>query len=291
MNIVVCVKPVPDVSIISVDPDKGSIDCDDLVSTVNPYDLVATEEAVRIKEREESAHITLMSMTLPTNKKLLQRCLALGADEAVLLWDDCFDKSDSFATASVLAKALSSLDFDLVLCGQKAADTEDGQVGSIIADILDIPLVGRVVEVEVASNGKALTVESKLEKGNREQVEVTLPALLTVERDLNEPRYASLPSFMASLIYDVREYTMGELGLSREEVGSRGSKTEVMALSIPKPRPKKPFTPDSSLSAAERMKLIMSGGITKKKTDLFEGNPEELSSKFIEFLKCYWTKS
>lgn len=290
MNIIVCIKPVCDVSIVSIDPDKGSIDSDDVVYIVNPYDMVAVEEAVRIKEKEKSVHVTLISMTPPANKKLLQRCLALGADEAILLWDDCFDKSDSFATATVLAQAIRSLDYDLVLCGQKAIDSEDGQVGSIIAETLDIPLVGRVVEAHCTSNGKGFVIKSKLEKGNREELEVTLPALLTVERELNEPRYASLPSLIASLRYEIQERKMDELGLLNEQVGLRGSNTEVYMFSIPKPRPKKPFTPDSSLSAAERMKLIMSGGIDKKKTDLFEGKPQDVSSRFIEFLSSYWNR-
>lgn len=285
MNIVVCVKPVPDVSIISLDTDMGHIDGDDLVYIINPCDMVAVEKAVLMKEKDGVSQVTLVSMAPPSTKRLLRRCLAIGADEAILLWDNSFDNSDSYTTATILAKAIGSLQYDLVLCGQKAIDTEAGQVGGIIADMLGIPLVSRVVKVEASPSSKEVIVESKLEKGNREQIGVILPALLTVEVELDELRYASLPSLMASLKEDIKEYDLRALGLSYEEVGSKGSKTRVVSLSLPKPRPKKLFTPDSSLPAAERMRLVMSGGVTEKRKDLFEGSPKELSSKLVEFLK------
>ena len=291
MNIVVCVKMIPDISIISLSEKKGCINSDDLVYMVNPYDMVAVEEAVQIKEAQKPSHITLISMAPPSNKKLLRHCLALGADEAILLWDSSFYNSDCYATATILAKAISSLKYDLILCGQKAADTEDGQVGSIIADILDMPLITRVAEVEALPNCNKLTVESKLERGNRRLAEILLPALLAVELDLNEPRYASLPSLMVSLRQNIKEFNLEALNLSSEEVGLKGSKTKLVTLSTPKPRPKKTFTPDSSLSAQERMKLIISGGITEKKTDLIEGSPKELGYKFIEFITLYTNKS
>jgi electron transfer flavoprotein beta subunit len=284
MNIVVCVKPVPDVSIVSLDPKTGQIDSDDLVYIVNPYDVLAVEEAVRIKERDGISQVTLMSVAPPSTGRLLRRCLAMGADEAMLLWDNRFDNSDSYATGVILAKAIGSLQYDLILCGQKAVDTEAGQVGSIIAERLDIPLASRVVGIDMSPDGKKVTVESKLEKGNRAQVEVMLPAMLTVELDLNEPRYASLPSMMAGLRKDIKEYKLEALGLSSEEVGREGAKTRTVALSPPKPRPKKVFTPDSSLSAEERLRLIMSGGVTQKQGDLLEGDPGKIASSVVQFL-------
>jgi len=285
MNIVVCVKPVPDVNIIALDPKTGLINRDDLVYIVNPYDLVAVEAAVRIKEGDGTSQVTLISVAHPTTRRLLRHCLALGADEARLLWDNSFDFSDSYATGGILAKAISSLQYDLILCGQKAIDTEAGQVGSVIAARLDLPLAARVVKVDVSPDGKKVNVESKLEKGNREKVEVTLPALLTVEADLNEPRYASLPSLMAGLRKEIKEYNLEALGLSYEEVGQRGSRTGTVNLSPPKPRPKKVFTPDSQLSAEERLRLIISGGITKKQGDLLEGDPEKIALNVVRFLK------
>jgi electron transfer flavoprotein beta subunit len=284
MNIIVCVKPVPDVSIISVDPKTGLIDSDDLVYTINPGDMVAVEAAVRIKERESTSRATLISVAPPANRRLLRRCLAMGADEARLIWDSRFSDLDSYATGLILARAIGGLQYDLILCGQKAIDTEAGQVGSVIAERLDLPLASRVVEIDISPDGKQASVESKLEKGNRAQVEVILPAVLAVEVDLNEPRYASLPSLMSGLRKDIKEYNLEALGLSPEEAITQGVKTRTVALSPPKPRPKKVFTPDSSLSAEERLRLIMSGGITQKQGDLLEGDPAKIASNVVQFL-------
>ena len=287
MNIAVCVKAVPDPSIISPEPFTGHIDRNDLVYMVNPGDMVAVEQAVRIKEGCGGGHVTLVSMSPPPMERLLHHCLAVGADEATLLWDKDFESADSYATASILAKAIGSLEYDLILCGNRAVDTDGGQVGGMIAQMLELPVISRVVDIEVSSDRRKVTLESKLEGGNREKTEVALPALLTVEAALNEPRYASLPSLMDGLKKGIKKVGLSELELSPEQAGLRGAKTRPVALSVPKPRPKKPFTPDSSLSAAERMRLIMSGGVAEKAKSLFEGSAEELSSTFVGFLEQY----
>ena len=284
MNIVVCVKPVPDVSIVSLDPKTGLIDADDLVYMVNPHDMAAVEEAVKIKEENDSCHVTLVSVAPLSTRRVLQRCLAIGADDAIFVWDSSFENLDSYATGEILAKAISSLQCDLILCGQKAMDTDAGLVGSVIAEILNIPLASRVVKIDVSPDFEKVAVESKLEKGNREQIDVTLPAVLAVEVDLNRPRYASLPALMAGLRKDIKEYSLATLKLSSEEVGSKMAKTKTIATSLPKPRPKKVFTPDSQLSAQERMRLIMSGGVTQKQSDLIRGTPKEIAAKIVQFL-------
>jgi electron transfer flavoprotein beta subunit len=284
VNIIVCVKPVPDINIVTLDPKTGLIDNDDLVYIISPYDMAAMEEALRIKEIDGVSHIILVSVAPPSNKRLLRRCLAMGADEARLLWDNNLDNLDSYATGLILAAAIESLQYDLILCGQKAIDTEAGQVGSVIAQRLDLPLVSRVVGIDISPSSKKAIVESKLEKGNRAEVEVILPAILTVEVELNEPRYASLPSLMAGLRGNIKEYNLESLGLSHREIGSEWIKTRTVDLSTPKPRPKKIFTPDSSLSAEERLRLIMSGGVTQKQGDMLEGDSGKIASSLVQFL-------
>jgi electron transfer flavoprotein beta subunit len=283
MNITVCVKPVPDSSIIAVDARTGCIDDNDLVYIINPCDMVAVEEAIRIKKRDGVSHVTALSITHPRNKRLLRRCLAIGADEARLLWDSSFNNLDSYATGVLLAGAIGSLPYDLILCGQKALDTEAGQVGSVIAERLGMPLVSRVAGIDVSPCGKKVMVESKLEKGNRVRVEVVLPTVLTVEADLNEPRYASLPSLMAGLSAAIREYNLNELGPHPEQAGSKEPRTKTVSMSPPKRRPKRVFTPDASLSASERLHLIMSGGVTQKQSDVLEGAPESIASTVVSF--------
>jgi electron transfer flavoprotein beta subunit len=286
MNILVCVKPVPDTSVITFDTKTGLIDGNDLVYIINPYDMVAVEEAVLMKERGGSGQVTIISVAPPSTSRLMRRCLAMGADEARLLWDRGFDNLDSYATGVILAGAIATVQYDLILCGQKAVDTEAGQVGSVIAENLGIPLASRVVKIDVSPDGKKVEVESKLEKGNRVKMEVALPALLAVEADLNEPRYASLPSLMAGLRKPVKEYDLKTLGLSYGETGTQGVKTRTVTLSTPKPRPKKVFTPASSLSAEERLRLIISGGVTQKQSDVLEGDPASIASTVVQFLQA-----
>jgi electron transfer flavoprotein beta subunit len=286
MNIVVCMKPVPDVSIISLDPYlKNRLDEDDLVYIENACDIAAVEEAIRIKENTSTSQVFVVSVAPPSTERLLRRCLALGADEGILVWDDAFQNSDSYATGVILAKAIGTVPYDLILCGNKAADTEAGQVGYVIADILDIPVVSGITSIETSPRDYRVIVERRLGRGYRQRIEMLPPALLAVEESANEPRYASLSALFSAFRREIRQYNMVELELSLEEVGAKGSKIEVIDISLPRPRPKKLFIPDSSLSAVERMSLVMSGGVTEKREELFEGNPEELSLKFVQFLK------
>jgi electron transfer flavoprotein beta subunit len=285
MNILVCVKPVPDVSVITLDQKTGLIDDNDLVYIINPCDMVAVEKAVLIKERDGAGRVTIISVAPHPMGRLIHRCLAIGADDAVLLWDSDFDNLDSYATGVILAKAIASIQYDLILCGQKAIDTEAGLVGSVIAESLDIPLASRVAKIDLSPDGEKVEVESKLEKGTRLKMEVVLPALLTVEADLVELRYASLPSLLAGLRKPIKEYSLKTLGLSYAEISGEAIKTRIVTLATPKPRPKKVFTPDSHLSAEERLRLIISGGVTQKQSDVLEGDRVKIASTVVQFLK------
>jgi electron transfer flavoprotein beta subunit len=224
-------------------------------------------------------------MSPPSHEQALRRCLAIGADDAIRIWDRQFEQADSHITGVVLAKAIAGLSYDLIICGQKAVDTDDGQVGYVIARRLDLPIVSGVTEIRTPIENSTAVVEKKLQKGYRERLSVTLPAVFAVEESLNEPRYASLPIMMAGLRSKIRQVNMRDLGLSPREVGATAIKKKLLRISPPKPRPKKVFTPDSSLSAAERMALIMSGGVVQKEQELFEGTPETLSVKFVDYLK------
>lgn len=285
MNIIVCVKQVPDTNVpLEPEPKTKSVKSEDVVWVVNPYDRLAVEEAVRLKEKH-GGEITLISEGQPEAKRALKSCLALGADKAVLISDPALADSDSYATAIALAKAIASMPYDLILCGARAMDSSAGLVGAVISELLNLPLVIGVTNIQVSPESKKLTVQRKVERGNRQVVETSLPAVLTVESGINEPRYASLPSLMGALRKEIELYDLKKLGVAVGEVGSKGSKTKVLNVTPPRPRPKRLFTPDSSLSAAERMRLIMSGGISEKAGELLQGNPKDISAKLIQYLK------
>ena len=284
MNIVVCVKPVPDVNVVSLNPHTNSIDSDDLVYIVNPYDAVAVNEAVRIKESTGVGQVTLVSMAPPDTKRLLHHCLAMGADDCMLLWDTGFDASDSYATAKILAKAIIPLQYDLILCGKEAIDDEAAQTGGVLAELLGIPWVSRVGEIQATSEHNKIKVVRKLERGKRELCEVNLPALLSVDVEPSEAKYASLPSLLTALRKDIQEYDLKALGLTSRDVGTLGSKVRIVSMSPAKPRVKKVFTPDSSLPPEERVRLLMTGGVTKKGSDFLEGDPKNVASSIVQFL-------
>lgn len=285
MNIIVCVKPVPDVAFVSVSDDAPrQIDRNELVFVMNRSDLVAVEQAVRIKEQAKQGCVTLVSVCPPSHDPLLRQCLSLGADEAIRIWEPHFKTADSHVTGVLLASAIAGRKPDMVLFGQKADDTGDGQVGYVVADVLDIPVVTCVTALQVNHKTHTAAVERKFQKGYRERLSVTLPAVIAVEKSLNEPRYASLPDVISGLQKDIPSYGMKALGLTFKQVGKDARRRQLVKVSEPKPRTKKVFTPDHCLSASERMQQIMSGGLTRKQTELFEGAPEVLAEKFFKFL-------
>lgn len=285
MNIVVCAKQIPDVrGAISFNEEKQRVSEEGLAYIVNPYDLMAVEEAIRIKERFGGS-VTVVTLGDESAKNTIRRCLALGAGRGILLSDPSFAESDNFATASALAKAIAALECDLVLCGNRATGGDFGQVGPLLAEMLGLPAVFGVVDLALQPEQQRAIVQRRLEKGNREEVEVPLPALLTVEVGLNEPRYAGLPTLIAALRSDIQVLNSQALGLSYSQVGSMGSKVKVLREATPRPRPKKVFTPDANLSPWERLRLSYSGGAKEKKSELLEGDPAHIAEEIVKFLQ------
>lgn len=285
MNIVVCVKLVPDTHIpLETDPQTGMMKGEDLVYVVNPYDRAAVEEAVRLKEAGQATQITLICIGEFIAVRDLRRLLALGADRAILVNDNALKGSDSYATALVLAKVISSLSYDLILCGTRAIDTNTGLVGPVIAETIGITMVTEIVGVNAAAGVDKLMVHRKLEKGNREVVEVDLPALLTVDIEVEEVKYAGLPALMAAQTKQIDQLDLRTLGLSPGEVGVSASRMQVFKLTPPKPRRKKLFTPDANLSSTAKISMLMTGGISEKKTEFLEGEPEKIAATLFQFL-------
>jgi len=286
MNIVVLVKQIPDATIgIRIAPNGASLEREGLVYILNPLDLLAVEEAVRIKERHGSGSITVISMGSPTAEKIVRKCIGIGSDRAILVSDPAFEGSDGYVTALVLAEVLRSLQYDMILCGARAADTNTGQVGPMIGEMMGLEVICGVTKIDVSNDVKKVTVHRKMEHGDREVIAIPLPAVLTVESGLNEPRYADLPSVIKAQRASIERIDRVKLGINIGTVGSRGSMIEVSRFLPPKPKPKKVFTPPSDLPPMERALLIAAGGITKKEKNIIEGKPKEIASSLIQFLK------
>ncbi len=282
MNIIVCLNFLPDWNIIALD--DGRIDPEDLVYMVHPSDLAAVEEAVGIKEAMGESKVILVAASSPSGERLLRRCLSVGADEAILIDEPRFNNPDSFLLGVVLAQCCLTIDFDLILCGQGSLDNLGGQTAYVMADLLSLPIVSRITKLEVLPGGNELAVEKKLERGYREKMELPLPAVLVVEETLNQPRYPSLTQMLKAQGQGIKRMNRKELNFSPQEEEQVRPKVELVSIKTPKPRPKKIFTPGTNLSAEDRMWQIMSGGLKEKNKALFEGNPEELSKNFLDYL-------
>jgi electron transfer flavoprotein beta subunit len=233
MDIIVCVKRVPEVAEadIIIEESKKGIRTEDLVFDINEWDNYAVEEAVRIKENY-GGKITVVTLGTEESQDTLRRCLAMGADEAIHLNDPIFLSGDPYATARALHAALKDKTFDLLFTGVQASDDGYGQVGPILAELFNFPHATMVTKVILAENRK-VKVHRELEGGMEEVVLLDLPAVLTIQTGINEPRYVSIMGIRKAKSKEIRLLGSKEIGLSAEEVGVSGSLIEVKELFLP----------------------------------------------------------
>jgi len=283
MRVAVCVARVVDTGEpLPVRSGQAALEEEGLRHVLSPADEHALEEGLRLKDRFPECSVTAISMGPPESESVLRRCLALGADEALLLWDEAFRGSDTLATARILAAAIRQVGADVVLCGKQASDGHTGQVGAQLAELLDLPAVTGVVQLEVR-DGQALA-HRRLERGRREVIRCPLPALFTVEEGINRPRYPKLRVLLRSLDAEIPRRGLVELGLRPDEVGEAGSCVQVVNLSPPKPITKGLVIPDSSLSPEERWQQIISGGMEERHGDVIQGPPDTVAEQLLQFL-------
>ncbi len=236
-RVVAAVKQVPDTTQVKVDPDTGTLIREGVPFIVNPFDTHAIEEALRFKDRWGCA-VSAVSMGPPNAVAALRKCLALGADDAVLVSDRAFGGADTLATSFVLAAAIRRLErehgrIDLVICGKQTIDGDTAQVGPGIATRLgwsQLTLVDRVEGVDPV--GRTLTVRRKLE-GRKEIVQAPLPAVITLVREANHPRYPAVPQRLRAEVAEVEVWDNGLLGLPAERIGLKGSPTNVKSIFAP----------------------------------------------------------
>jgi len=236
MKIVVCVKMVPDTTQVTIDPVTNTLVREGVPFITNPFDTHAIEEALRLKDKY-GAHITAISMGPPAAESVLKRSIALGVDDAVLLSDRAFGGADTLATSKVLAEAVSKLDekepVDLIICGKQTIDGDTAQVGPGIARRLrfsQLTLVDKILVID--QDKKTIQVRRRLE-GHYEIVESKLPALITVLREMNVPRYPTVPGRLDAAEKKLPIWTNGELKLEQNLIGLKGSPTQVRRIFAP----------------------------------------------------------
>ncbi|GAA0748303.1 electron transfer flavoprotein subunit beta/FixA family protein [Clostridium oceanicum] len=224
MNIVVCLKQVPDTNEVKIDPVKGTLIREGVPSIINPDDKNALEEALILKENH-GAKVTVISMGPPQAKDALREALAMGADEAVLISDRAFAGADTLATSYALATAVKKLDYDIIFAGRQAIDGDTAQVGPEMAEHLNIPQVTYVEDVDLCNDG--LEVKKALEDGY-EIISVKMPVLLTAIKDLNTPRYMHMRNIFECFDKEIKIWNAEDIGADKSLLGLSGSPTRVM---------------------------------------------------------------
>ena len=231
MNIIVCIKQVPDTTDIKIDPKTNTLIREGVESIVNPFDLYAIEEAIRLKE-EHGGKITALSMGPPQVEKALRETVAMGVDEIILLSDRKFAGADTWSTSLTLAEAIKKIkEFDIILFGQQAIDGDTAQVGPGVATHLQLPQVGFVKKIEEIKEGKII-VQRLMEDGY-DRIKVSLPIVLTVVKDINNPRLPSLRGKRQAKKIEMKMWTADDLNLNEKEIGLNGSPTQVVKIFSP----------------------------------------------------------
>ncbi|MBW2624209.1 MAG: electron transfer flavoprotein subunit beta/FixA family protein [Deltaproteobacteria bacterium] len=280
MNSIVCVKQVASIYLQSgYDPKTKGIVSNGLVYLLNPYDEIAVEEALQQKEKSGEGEVTAITIGPARAEDALRWCLALGVDKAVHVVNQGTETLSPWETASILTNIIKDLEYDLLFFGKKAIDDEMGQVGTFVAELLDLPLVTAMTEIELLNEGRA-RVQRSLERGNREEVACPVPAVFTVDKTLNRPRYPTFPDRKAAETKPIQQ-----IEITAAASDPTLPKIVTTRLAPPKLRPKKMLAPDSDMSEADQMKFIMTGGVGKKKGGAVGGDPQQIVSSIIDFLK------
>lgn len=231
MNIIVCIKQVPGTTSVQIDPETNTLIRQGVESIINPFDVYAIEEALRLKEKT-GGKTTALSMGPPQAEEALRETISLGIDEAILLSDRLFAGADTLATAITLGKAIEKIgSFDLIICGKQTMDGDTGQVGPELATFLDLPYVCNVKKIE-ETGGRTIRLERMVEEGY-EVLELPLPGLITVTKEINEPRLPSLRGKLAAKNAVIPLWTATDINADPDLVGLAGSPTQVVKIFTP----------------------------------------------------------
>ena len=258
MKLVALIKNVPDTEAkIKISAEGSDIETQGVKFVMNPYDEYAVEQALLIKEAlKDDTTVTVVSLGPERVVESLRTALAMGADEAIHAEDPAFEGGDSQANARVLAEALKPISPDLIFCGKQGIDFDAAQTPVAIAEYLGIPQALVAVEFSLSDDKKTATVTRRVEGGD-EIVELTLPALVSCEKGLNEPRYASLPGIMKAKKKEIKKMTLAELGLEAGQVGAQGAQSHIVKFQpLPERPPVKMVEGEAGDQAKELVRLL-----------------------------------
>jgi electron transfer flavoprotein alpha/beta subunit len=233
MNIIVCIKQVPDTAEVRINPETGTLIREGVPSIINPFDMHAIEAGIQIKEKA-GGKVTVMTMGPPQAESALRDAIAMGADDGILLSDRAFAGSDTWATSFTLSKAIAKLGADVIICGKQAIDGDTAQVGPETAEFLNIPHISYVRKIEEVTQN-SIKVQRLMDEGY-DIVESSFPVLLTAVKELNEPRLPSLKGKMAAKKAVVQKWGASDIMADQNDLGLKGSPTQVKNIFNPEAR-------------------------------------------------------
>jgi electron transfer flavoprotein beta subunit len=260
VNIVVCIKQVPDTTDVKINPETNTLIREGVQSIINPFDTYAIEEGVRLKEKYGGT-VNVLSMGPPQVESALRDAISVGADEAYLLTDRVFAGADTLATAYTLAAGIRKLgNADIILMGRQAIDGDTGQVGPEVAQNLDIPHITDVRKIEQIDDQGCIFLERMLEEGYV-RLKVKLPVVITVVKEINEPRLPSLKGKMAARSKQIVRWSAADVDVHEKRLGLTGSPTQVVRIfTPPKPQGGKIYDGDVKESVAGLLAELRAAG-------------------------------
>jgi electron transfer flavoprotein beta subunit len=257
MRIIVCVKQVPDMSEARMDREANTIVREGVASIINPYDIHAVEEGLRIIEKYGGS-VTALSMGIPRAAETLKQVIGLGVNNAVLLTDKAFAGSDTLATCYTLSLAVKKINgFDMILCGKQTIDGDTAQVGPGLAEKLNIPYITNVVQFTEITND--YVVCKRLINKGWELVKTFLPALITVEKDINTPRFPCIKGIRKTINPDIKVWNAEDINAAYDRIGLKGSPTQVVKTFIPQSRAAAETIHGTAVEQAKKLISIFEG--------------------------------
>ena len=234
MDIIVCIKQVPGTAEVKINPETNTLIREGVEAVINPFDLYALEEAVKLKEAT-NGKVTVMTMGPPQAENALRDAVAVGADEVILITDRNFAGSDTWATSYTLARAVKKIgDYDLIICGKQAIDGDTAQVGPEMSEELDVPCVTNVSRIRETAE-KSIILERMMEEG-KQVIKLPLPSLITVVKEINTPRLPSLKGKMRARKQEIIKWNAADMACELDRIGLQGSPTAVAKIFAPPQR-------------------------------------------------------
>jgi len=231
LNIIVCVKQVPGTNEVKMNKETNTIIREGVEAIINPFDTYAVEEGLRIKDKT-AGKVTVLSMGIPSVADMLKETIAVGVDDTVLLSDRAFAGADSLATAYALSMGIKKIgQYDLIICGKQATDGDTAQVGPSLAEKLGIPHTTYVRKIEEIREGYIRC--QRMTEDGYEVIEMSLPAVITVVKEINEPRLPSIKGMMRAKKAVVNVWTADDISANKELCGLKGSPTQVVRTFVP----------------------------------------------------------